>query len=76
MEEDRSNQLIAAVATILVLSTIFLALRLYARVLTTAERGWDEFILPVAWILVVGTCAIDIGKSSNQVRIAPNADAN
>lgn len=57
LEEDSSGQLVAATTVMLVLPSLLLALRLYARVLTAAERGWDEFLLPVAWILVVGTCA-------------------
>ena len=58
--EDCSRELIAAVITILTLSTILLALRLYARFLTKADRGWDEFLLPPAWILIVGVCVTNI----------------
>lgn len=62
LDEDSSSQLLAAATVSLALPTILLALRLYARVLTAAKRGWDEFLLPLAWILVVGTCIVCYSK--------------
>ena len=63
LSEDCSGQLYGAIYFMLIITTILLALRLYARVLTKADRGWDEFALPVAWLLVVGCCATDICKT-------------
>lgn len=62
LAENCSGGLVAAIACILTLSTLFLALRLYARTLTSANRGWDEYLLPIAWIFLVGICANDIRK--------------
>ena len=62
LAENCSGQLIAAIACILTLSTLFLALRLYARTLTNAIRGWDEYLLPIAWMFLVGVCVNDIRK--------------
>lgn len=56
LNEDSSNRLLAAITVILIIVTVLLGLRLYARNLTNAARGWDEFLLPPAWLLVVGAC--------------------
>ena len=62
LEENSSGRLVAAATVILVLTSLLLALRLYARALTAFERGWDEFLLPAAWILVVGSCTVSYRK--------------
>ncbi|KAI9036750.1 cytochrome P450 [Aspergillus affinis] len=54
LEEDRSSQVIVASSFILVLTTILLAMRLYARSLTKAVRGWDEFLLVPSYICLMG----------------------
>ncbi|KAK1145155.1 hypothetical protein N8T08_004588 [Aspergillus melleus] len=54
MEANRGNQVLAATSFILVLSTILLAMRLYARSLTKASRGWDEFLLVPSYMCVMG----------------------
>ena len=51
---DRSGQLVAANVTMLITSTVFLGLRLYVRRLTNSPRGWDEFLLPPAYLLLLG----------------------
>lgn len=62
LAENCSSRLVAAIAVMLTLSTLFLVLRLYARTLTNASRGWDEYLLPIAWLFMVGLCANDIRK--------------
>ncbi|KAH8429732.1 uncharacterized protein LDX57_007404 [Aspergillus melleus] len=54
MEADRGSQVIAASSFILVLTTILLAMRLYARSLTKAARGWDEFLLVPSYMCLIG----------------------
>lgn len=61
LEENCSGQLLAATTIILIIATLLVALRLYVRVLTPATRGWDEFLLPGAWILVVGASIVCYG---------------
>lgn len=55
LEADHSNQLLAANTVILAFATILLVLRLYARSLKNVKWGWDDILLPPAWILLVGT---------------------
>lgn len=54
LEEYTGDRVLAANTVILIASTILLALRLYARSLTRATRGWDEFLLVPAWIFLLG----------------------
>lgn len=54
LEEYTGNRVLAATTIILVLSTVLLGLRLYARSLTRAALGSDDFILLPAWILLLG----------------------
>lgn len=54
LEANEGNQVIAAASFILVLTTILLAMRLYARSLTKATRGWDEFLLVPSYMCLVG----------------------
>ncbi|KAI0191912.1 hypothetical protein F4808DRAFT_443429 [Astrocystis sublimbata] len=57
LEEDHSGRVIAAATTILVLATIFFALRLIARNLTAAKRGWDDHLLIPSYLLLVALIA-------------------
>ncbi|KAI1389364.1 uncharacterized protein F4822DRAFT_198327 [Hypoxylon trugodes] len=54
LEENNGGRVIAAATTILVITTILFALRLYARSLTSAARGWDDHVLIPAYILLLG----------------------
>lgn len=54
LEEDHGPRVIAANTTILVVSTILFALRLIARSLTPAKRGWDDHVLIPAYIFLLG----------------------
>jgi hypothetical protein len=54
LEEDNGGRVIAAVTTMLVIATILYALRLYARSLTKAPRGWDDHVLIPAYIFFLG----------------------
>ena len=54
LEENHGTRVLVATSVILVLSTTLLVLRLYARTLTSASRGWDEWILIPAWFFLLG----------------------
>ena len=54
LEEDHGPKVLAATTVILVFTTVLLGLRIYARSLTKAERGWDEFLLYPSYLLLVG----------------------
>ncbi|KAF7862477.1 hypothetical protein EAF04_007350 [Stromatinia cepivora] len=54
MNAYTGNQVVIADATILALSTILLGLRIYVRSSRSAARGWDDYLLLPAWLLLVG----------------------
>ncbi|KAL3473782.1 hypothetical protein BJX99DRAFT_261039 [Aspergillus californicus] len=54
LETDNGSRVIIATSFILVLATVLLALRLFARSLTQARRGWDEFLLVPSYLCLVG----------------------
>ncbi|RAL10371.1 uncharacterized protein BO97DRAFT_471836 [Aspergillus homomorphus CBS 101889] len=56
LNENISGRLTAATTVIVVLTTILLALRLYARSLAHVASGWDDILLAPAWLLCLGTC--------------------
>ncbi|KAI1752077.1 hypothetical protein F4782DRAFT_168392 [Xylaria castorea] len=58
LETDNGRNVIVANSIILVLTTILYALRLIARTLTTAKRGWDDHLLIPAYVLFLGSVAI------------------
>ncbi|KAI0112496.1 hypothetical protein GGR51DRAFT_507294 [Nemania sp. FL0031] len=53
-EENNSGRLIAATTTILIIATLLFALRLFARSLTPAKRGWDDYVLSISYVLLIG----------------------
>lgn len=76
LAEYSGARLIVANSIILVVATTLLALRLYARSLTNASRGWDEFLLPPAWILLLGLgIVIYSEKCSNFPMLIAAADS-
>lgn len=61
LEARTGNDIIAATTVILIITTLFLGLRFYARTLTTASRSWDDFLLIPAYILFLGLTVICYG---------------
>ena len=61
LDDWNGTGLIVAVSVMLTLSTILLAMRVVARKLTNAERGWDDYLLPVSWLLLVGLAIVLLG---------------
>lgn len=57
------HQVLVADAIILALTTVLLGLRIYVRSFKTAARGWDDYLLPPAWLLLVGLGIIVFGMS-------------
>ncbi|KAI0197063.1 integral membrane protein [Xylaria flabelliformis] len=53
LEIDQSSNVIAATTTILVISTVLFLLRLIARSLTPAKRGWDDHLLIPSYFLLL-----------------------
>lgn len=54
MEVNHGGRVIGAVTFILIFTSALLILRLYARSLTKATRGWDEFLLVPSYLLMLG----------------------
>lgn len=62
LKEDKSPTIIATASMMIVLSTLFVALRYYARFLTSTSFGAQDFIVPFAWLAEVGLCVNGISK--------------
>ncbi|KAI4162631.1 MAG: hypothetical protein LQ342_003677 [Letrouitia transgressa] len=60
LNEYEGDKLIAICALFIILETTFVALRYYARHLTPAGLGWDDAIIPVAWLTNIGLCILCI----------------
>ncbi|KAI1342702.1 hypothetical protein F5Y15DRAFT_312660 [Xylariaceae sp. FL0016] len=54
LEENRGDSVIAAATVILIFTTVLFGLRLYARSLTNAKRGWDDHLLIPAYVFLLG----------------------
>ncbi|KAI0902907.1 hypothetical protein F4823DRAFT_620619 [Ustulina deusta] len=57
LEENHGGRVIAATTTILVVATVLFALRLLARSMTPAKRGWDDHILIPSYLLLLALLA-------------------
>lgn len=62
LEENKGGRVIAAVTSMLAITTILFALRLYARSLTKAPRGWDDHLLIPSYIFMLGLIASIYGQ--------------
>ena len=62
LDEYSGNTLIGVCALFIVLETVALGLRFYARRYTSTQLGWDEVLLPIAWVLNIGLCALCISE--------------
>lgn len=76
LEADNSKQLYVATTICLTLCTLLLCLRLWARSLTRAERGWDDFFLIPSYVLFVGVCILMYGRCRGieHLNVAPVND--
>ena len=62
LSEYSGDKVILVSAIFIALETIFVPLRFYARTLTTSARGWDDIIIPAAWLANIGMCILGIGQ--------------
>lgn len=60
LSEYIGDRLILISAVFIALESIFVALRCYARTLTISSLGWDDIIIPVAWLANIGICILGI----------------
>lgn len=58
LEADISDQLYATTSVILILCTVLMGLRLWARHLTPAGRGWDDYFLVPSYVLFLALCIL------------------
>lgn len=63
LAEDRSTSLIATASVMILLSTLFVGLRFYARYLTSTSFSIQDVIVPFAWLAEIGLCVNGICKS-------------
>lgn len=61
LSEYRGDSLLGVAALFIVLETVFVALRYYARHQTTSDLGWDDIVIPLAWLTSIGICIVGIG---------------
>jgi hypothetical protein len=65
LAESLGPQIIATASAFIILSTVFVALRYYARYLTQTKFGLEDIITPFAWLAEIGLCITAIGKLNN-----------
>lgn len=62
LHEFKGNTLLAICVLFILLETTFVALRYYARHLAPAGLGWDDAIIPLAWLTNIGLCILCISE--------------
>jgi hypothetical protein len=62
LNEYSGNILVARSVSIIVLTTLFLALRFYAKRFSAAKLGLDDGLLVAAYVVDLGMCALGIGE--------------
>jgi hypothetical protein len=62
LDEDKGPTIIATASTMIILSTLFVALRYYARFSTSTSLAVQDLIVPFAWLAEVGLCINGISK--------------
>ncbi|KAH9216680.1 hypothetical protein DL95DRAFT_362975 [Leptodontidium sp. 2 PMI_412] len=58
--ESSANQLLTTAILFIVLNTLFVTLRYYARHITKAGLGWDDFFLSAGYVSNIGLCVTAI----------------
>lgn len=62
LAEDRSQSIIVTSSVMIVLCTVFVGLRYYARYLTSTSFSTQDVIVPFAWLAEMGLCVNALGK--------------
>jgi hypothetical protein len=57
----RGPEVLGVYGFFLVLTTIFVSMRLYCRLYIQKAFGWDDGFAAVAWVILVGPCR-DVAK--------------
>jgi len=65
LKEYRGDTLLAICVTFIIFETVFVVLRCYARYLTTSSFGWDDAIIPAAWLANIGLAILCISSYYN-----------
>ncbi|KAF2177422.1 hypothetical protein K469DRAFT_603375 [Zopfia rhizophila CBS 207.26] len=60
LAEDIGPSILATSSLFIIFSTVFVALRYYARYLTQTKFGIEDVIIPFAWLAEVGICIVGI----------------
>ncbi|KAK1593431.1 uncharacterized protein LY79DRAFT_514424 [Colletotrichum navitas] len=60
LAEDSGNELISISIAFAILTTVFLALRLFAKRFTAGGYGIDDYFLAAAYVVDLGMCAVGI----------------
>lgn len=70
VKENRGDTLLAICGALIVVETLLVVLRYYARNLTTSSFGWDDAIVPAAWLTNVGLAILCIGQYSQEMLVS------
>lgn len=74
---DTSTSLYVTTYTIMIITTTLLALRFYARTLILRRQYWDDYLLILSWVFLMGVCILMLGsKSSLKGNIPITVDIN
>jgi hypothetical protein len=65
LADDSSGTLVAISIAFAVLTTVFLALRLYSKQFTASGYSSDDIFLATAYIFILAMCAVGVGESLN-----------
>jgi hypothetical protein len=66
LAQDIGPTIIATASLLIILSTLFVGLRYYARHLAQTKFGIEDLIIPLAWLSEVGLCITGIGTSQSR----------
>lgn len=65
---DQLRGLVAACIIMMVLTTVFAALRFVSRIsLKSVDLGWDDFLLVPAYMFAIGTAAAGLGEHESNL---------
>lgn len=63
LDDYSGNKAVAIAVIFLVLASVFLGLRFYAKRLMRSRSGWDDLLLVGAYVCNAGLCVVIIGRS-------------
>lgn len=62
LAEDRGPSILATASVMIILCTVFVGLRYYARYLSSTSFSVQDVIIPFAWLAEIGVCVTSISK--------------